>query len=825
MSHDSIIQLPLEDIVGERFGRYSKYIIQERALPDVRDGLKPVQRRILYAMYHDKNHFDKAYRKSAKTVGLVIGNYHPHGDSSVYDAMVRMSQSWKYGMPLIDMQGNNGSIDDDPAAAMRYTEARLSKISHSLLENIYEETVPFVLNFDDTEQEPSVLPARFPNLLINGATGIAAGYATNIPPFNLKEIMDAAIHRLINPLSDVEDLMQFIQGPDFPTAGIIQGKDGIKDILSKGKGRIVVRAKTEIVETKTLKQIVITELPYEVIKSNVVKKIDDLRYTKATEGFGDVMDVRDESDRNGLRIVIDCKRDADAASILNLFFKQTELQVYYNANMVTIVNQRPKVCGVIEILDAYITFRQEVVLNRSKYRYAQKEKRLHILEGLMKATSILDEIIAVIKASKNRADSRDNIMGEFGFSHEQASAIVDLQLYRLSSTDITALRDEFAKLVNEMDYLELIINNKDMLNNLMIKEFQEIRDTFEAPRRSKVEAEISDLEVDTMALIPNEQVMISVTKRGYIKRVSLRSYGSSQKDVIALGDDDAPILVNEVSTTDRLVLITSKGRYGLVLVYELEEAKWKDLGSHINQYVKMDPDETIIAAFTTPTFDTYQFVVTTSSKGLLKKTLLQDLFVKRNNKLYEIMKLGSGEKMVGAHVASHDDHILMTTLNGQNIRLDLGDINPIGAKGKGIIGLKVKSGDLVVSSAILRHESEIIFVSEKGQLKRFKQHDIPLNNRATQGMSIVKFVKSNPHKLSKVLVGNIQDDIAIYHESMGIVLIKDIPLMGADATFSSVVKESDYVIIDKPMKVLEISIPENRSQEKVEDTLQLDFEL
>lgn len=825
MSHDSIIQLPLEDIVGERFGRYSKYIIQERALPDVRDGLKPVQRRILYAMYHDKNHFDKAYRKSAKTVGLVIGNYHPHGDSSVYDAMVRMSQSWKYGMPLIDMQGNNGSIDDDPAAAMRYTEARLSKISHSLLENIYEETVPFVLNFDDTEQEPSVLPARFPNLLINGATGIAAGYATNIPPFNLKEIMDAAIHRLINPLSDVEDLMQFIQGPDFPTAGIIQGKDGIKDILSKGKGRVVVRAKTEIVETKTLKQIVITELPYEVIKSNVVKKIDDLRYTKATEGFGDVMDVRDESDRNGLRIVIDCKRDADAASILNLFFKQTELQVYYNANMVTIVNQRPKVCGVIEILDAYIAFRQEVVLNRSKYRYAQKEKRLHILEGLMKATSILDEIIAVIKASKNRADSRDNIMGEFGFSHEQASAIVDLQLYRLSSTDITALRDEFAKLVNEMDYLELIINNKDMLNNLMIKEFQEIRDTFEAPRRSKVEAEISDLEVDTMALIPNEQVMISVTKRGYIKRVSLRSYGSSQKDVIALGDDDAPILVNEVSTTDRLVLITSKGRYGLVLVYELEEAKWKDLGSHINQYVKMDPDETIIAAFTTSTFDTYQFVVTTSSKGLLKKTLLQDLFVKRNNKLYEIMKLGAGEKMVGAHVASHDDHVLMTTLNGQNIRLDLGDINPIGAKGKGIIGLKVKSGDLVVSSAILRHESEIIFVSEKGQLKRFKQHDIPLNNRATQGMSIVKLVKSNPHKLSKVLVGNIQDDITIYHESMGIVLIKDIPLMGADATFSSVVKESDYVIIDKPMKVLEISIPENRSQEKVEETLQLDFEL
>lgn len=823
MTHDAIIQLPLEDIVGERFGRYSKYIIQERALPDVRDGLKPVQRRILYAMYHDKNHHDKPYRKSAKTVGLVIGNYHPHGDSSVYDAMVRMSQEWKYGMPLIDMQGNNGSIDDDPAAAMRYTEARLSKISHSLLENIYEETVPFVLNFDDTEQEPSVLPARFPNLLINGATGIAAGYATNIPPFNLKEIMDAAIHRLMNPLSDGEDLMQFIQGPDFPTAGIIQGQDGIKDILLKGKGRVVVRAKTEIVETKTLKQIVITELPYEVIKSNVVKKIDDLRYTKANEGFGDVMDVRDESDRNGLRIVIDCKRDADATSILNLFFKHTELQIYYNANMVTIVNQRPKVCGVIEILDAYIAFRQEVVLNRSKYRYAQKEKRLHILEGLMKATSILDEIIRVIKASKNRSDSRDNIMQEFGFSHEQASAIVDLQLYRLSSTDITALRDEFAKLVNEMDYLSLVINNKDMLNNLIIKEFREIRDTFDTPRRSKVEAQISDLEVDTMALIPNEQVMVSVTKRGYIKRVSLRSYGSSAKDVVALGDDDRPILINEVNTTDHLVMITSKGRYGLVLVYELEEAKWKDLGSHINQYVKMDPDESIVSAFTTSTFDTYQFVVTTSAKGMLKKTLLSDLVVKRNNKLYEIMKLGAGDHLIAGHIASDEDHLLMVSKKGQNIRLDLKEINPIGVKGKGIIGLKVKAGDFVSASTILRRESEIVFVSEKGQMKRFKQTDLPVNNRATQGVSIVKLVKSNPHLIADVLVGNIQDSLTIYHDSMGIVMIKDVPLMGADATFSSVVKESEFTVIDKNDTVLIVPIPEGSSP-KVEETLQFDFD-
>ena len=797
MSHDEIIQIPLEDIVGERFGRYSKYIIQERALPDVRDGLKPVQRRILYAMHHDKNYYDKAYRKSAKTVGLVIGNYHPHGDSSVYDAMVRMSQPWKYNVPLIDMQGNNGSIDDDPAAAMRYTEARLAKISHSLLENIDEDVVPFVLNFDDTEYEPSVLPARYPNLLINGATGIAAGYATNIPPFNLTEVMDAAIYRLINPTSDVEDIMTYIQGPDFPTGAIVQGKDGIKDILTKGRGRVVVIAKAEIVESKTMKQIVVTELPYEVIKTNLVRKIDELRFTKAGEGFGDVMDVRDESDRNGLRIVIDCKRDADAQSILNLLYKQTELQVYYNANMVAIVNQRPKVCGVLEILDAYLEFRQEVVLNRSKHRFAQKEKRIHILEGLMRATSILDEIIEVIRGSSNRASSRDNIMEAFGFTHEQASAIVDLQLYRLSSTDIVALRDEFAKLANEMDYLEAVINNIDMLNNLVIQEFKALKDEMLTPRRSVIEAEISDLEVDELSLIPNEQVMVTVTKKGYLKRVSLRSYGSSQKEVIASIDDDKPVFVSEVNTVENLIFTTSKGRYGIIRVYDIEEARWRDVGSHLNQYMKMDPDERIISAFTAPDFTSSINIVTTTSKGMIKKTVFSDLEVKRTNRLYDIMKLGKGDTLIGTHIAYDTDDLIMVTLNGYAIRLDLSEVNPIGVKGKGIIGMKTKNDDRVVASAPVHDESEIVFVSNRGHFKRFKQEDVPMNNRATQGLSIAKTVKSNPHTIQDMVVANLQDDIYIYHDTLAIVMVKNIPLMAADATFSNVINDADFDIIHK----------------------------
>lgn len=807
MSHEPIIEQPLEDIVGERFGRYSKYIIQERALPDVRDGLKPVQRRILYAMYHDKNFFDKPYRKSAKTVGLVIGNYHPHGDSSVYDAMVRLSQTWKMNMPLIDMQGNNGSIDDDPAAAMRYTEARISKLSHRLLDNIDEEVVPFVLNFDDMTTEPSVLPARYPNLLVNGATGIAAGYATNIPPFNLNEVLQATIYRLHNPSCSVEEIMQLIKGPDFPTGAIIQSKEGIEDILKTGRGRIVVQAKADIVQNKSMKQIVITELPYEVIKSNVVRKIDELRFAKATEGFGDVMDVRDESDRNGLRIVIDCKRDADAQSILNLFYKHTELQVYYNANMVAIVNQRPKVCGVMEILDAYIAFREEVVLSRSKFRFAQREKRLHLIEGLMKATSILDEIIAIIRASSNRGNSRDNIMKEYGFTTEQASAIVDLQLYRLSSTDIVALRNEFAELSNELDYLESIIKNKAMLHTVLVQEFNEINTDFISPRRSVIEDEISDLEVDVLSLLTKEDVMVTLSKDGYLKKVSLRSYGSSQKDVIGLKDDDKPIFAAEAESTDYLVFISNLGRYGMMLVHNIEEARWRDVGSHLNQYVKFEPTEEIVSAFIIKDFDTYRDIVTTSRLGMIKKTAVIDLEVKRYNRMYDIMNLSKDDRLVGAHISKQDDDILIVTRMGNVIRLELNDITQIGVRAKGVIAIKLKKHDFVVSSAILSDESDVVFISEKSQFKRMKQDDILVNNRATQGSSMMREIKSNPNFVMYVGAYNIQDVIELYNEKMILLNVKDIPLMTSDQSFSNVLDESDFVVVEKRLEVPKVKNP------------------
>ena len=790
-------RLPLEEIVGDRFGRYSKYIIQERALPDVRDGLKPVQRRILYAMHREKNFYDKAYRKSAKTVGIVIGNYHPHGDSSVYEAMVRMSQSWKMNMPLVDMQGNNGSIDDDPAAAMRYTEARLSQIAHALLENIDEEVVPFVLNYDDVTTEPSILPARFPNLLINGATGIAAGYATNIPPFNLNEILDAVIFRMHNPNSGLDEIANLIKGPDFPTGGIIQGKEGIMSILEKGRGRIVVRAKTEIIEKKNLTQIVITELPYEVIKSNVVRKIDELRFEKATEGLGDVMDVRDESDRSGLRIVVDCKKGADATSILNLLFKETDLQVYFNANMVSIIDKRPQLTGVIEIIDAYIEFRKEVVLNRSKYRYSKKEARLHIVEGLIKAVSILDEIIATIRASKNRSDSRDNLIREFNFTHEQASAIVDLQLYRLSSTDIVSLREEFAKLANELEELSMIINDENILKMVLIKEFNDLKDTFNTPRRSKIEDEISELEIDHLSLINNEDVMLTLSEEGYIKRVSMRSYNSSQQNTIALNEADRPILIGQVETLNQIVFITNQGRYGHQLIHDLEEFRWRDIGNHLNKYVKLNPGEKIINGFIVDDFDTNMFIVSVTKNGIVKKSTIKDLEVVRNNRLYEMINLEEDDVLIGSHLAFDTDHLLLGSQSGQFMRLEISDINAQGLRAKGVIGMRLREDDEVTASNVLSDETDIYILSDRFHFKRIKQTDILVNNRNTMGTLIARKVKSNPHHIKYIGVGNINDAITLYKDDLSVIDVKDIPIMDTSASYSQVIKDKDFYVLNK----------------------------
>lgn len=780
----AFVNLPLEEIMGERFGRYSKYIIQERALPDARDGLKPVQRRILYAMYHDGNTYDHAHRKSAKTVGLVIGNYHPHGDTSVYDAMVRMSQTWKIRMPLVDMHGNNGSIDDDPPAAMRYTEARAAKISSTMLEDIDKNTVLFAPNFDDTEEEPTVLPAKFPVLLVNGATGIAAGYATNIPPHNFSEVIDAAIYRMQTPQCTVEDLMNYMPGPDFPTGGIVMGKKGIIEAFTTGKGRVVIRAKSEIVEGKTMNQIVIREIPYEVIKCNLVKKMDDIRLNREIEG---IQDIRDESDRTGLRIVIDIKKEADPNVILNYFFKNTDLQVYYSYNMVSIVNKRPVQMGVLGMMDAFIAHREEVVLRRSKYLYDKMEQRCHILEGLMKAVSIMDEIIALIRQSKDKGDAKQQLMAAFLFSEPQAEAIVTLRLYRLTSTDIGALREEFAQMVNEMEMLKTILENEAVLRSVLVKELREVKQEYADPRRSEIQEEVEEIVIDKLSMITNERVMITASKDGYVKRVSLRSYTASDAAMTGIKESDILVGQLEVDTLDTLLLFTNRGNYAYLPVYQIEEAKWKDVGSHLNNYVKMESsDEKVINAIVVKNFSSYAWIVTVSRKGAVKKTPVNQWQVQRNNKLMSAMNLKKDDAMVKAYVCYDQDDLVMISKSGFVSRYPNDLVPSTSVKSQGVKAINLGKDDVLVTSCNINDERQSLLVlSDSGHMKRIKLNDLTMTTRPVKGEMLVKKLKSNPYQILDGRCIQPYDVLAFMDPELQTLQGKDIPLMTKEATFSS----------------------------------------
>ena len=597
MEHKSNIQeLTLEEVMGDRFGRYSKYIIQERALPDIRDGLKPVQRRILFAMNQDGNTYDKGFRKSAKSVGNIMGNFHPHGDSSIYEAMVRMSQDWKLRQILIEMHGNNGSMDGDPPAAMRYTEARLSELSGELLKDIEKNTVELVWNFDDTEKEPTVLPAKYPNLLVNGSTGISAGYATEIPTHNLGEIIDGTIYLIDHPQASLDQLMKYIPGPDFPTGGILQGKEEIKKAYETGKGKVILRSKTKIEDIKGGKQqIVINEIPYEVNKANLVKKMDEIRLNKRIDG---IAEVRDETDRTGLQIVVELKKEANAQGILNYLFKNTELQINYNFNMVAIDNMRPQQVGLKRILESYIKHRREVIEKRSRFELQKAQKRQHIVDGLIKALSILDEVIATIRCSKDKKDAKNNLVVQHGFTEEQAEAIVNLQLYRLTNTDITQLQAEAKELAETIAELTTILNEENELLKVIKKELREIKKKYTTPRLTEIEAEIQEIKIETQVLVAQEEVVVTVTRDGYVKRSSLRSYGASKPEEIGMKEGDSLLYSNQMNTLDHLLLVTNKGNTIYRPVHELPDLKWKDLGEHISQTVMtLAQDEMIIGVF------------------------------------------------------------------------------------------------------------------------------------------------------------------------------------------------------------------------------------
>lgn len=742
------LDLPLEDVLGDRFGRYSKYIIQERALPDARDGLKPVQRRILYAMHVDGNTAEKGFRKSAKTVGNVIGNYHPHGDSSVYDAMVRMSQEWKVRNVLIEMHGNNGSIDGDPPAAMRYTEARLSSISQELLRDIDKNTVEFVPNFDDTSTEPTVLPAHFPNLLVNGSTGISAGYATDIPPHNLVEVIDAAIMRIDKKQATVEELMSVIKGPDFPTGGIIQGVAGIKKAYETGKGKIIVRGKASVESLKGGKeQIVITEIPYEVNKANLVKKMDELRLDRKVEG---IAEVRDETDRTGLRIVIELKKDGNAQGILHYLYKNTDLQIPYNFNMVAIHKGRPKLMTLPTILDAYIDHQKEVVINRSKYEWEKAKEREHIVAGLIKALSILDEVIATIRASKDKRDAKNNLIKNYEFTEAQAEAIVSLQLYRLTNTDITALREESEELQQKIEELEQILNSEQKLLSLIKKELRQVKKTYKTDRFTAIEEEIEELKINLEVMVPSEDVMVTVTSDGYVKRTSLRSYNASNGQDFGMKETDHILGCFEVNTTETLLLFTNKGSYLYMPIHELPDIRWKDLGQHVSSLIPLDKEEHLIQALPIEDFKKEDYLLFATKNGMVKRTELKSFKAQRYSRPLMALNVKGDDEVVSVMRTSGNSRILLGTKAGYVLLYNEEEINVVGPRAAGVKGINLKDDDVVIGAEtfITQHEdTQAIFVTQRGAVKKMNLKEVEQTSRAKRGTMILRTVKSNPHNL------------------------------------------------------------------------------
>lgn len=741
-----IIQdLSLEDVLGDRFGRYSKYIIQERALPDVRDGLKPVQRRMLYAMYSSGNTHDKNFRKSAKTVGDVIGQYHPHGDSSVYEAMVRLSQDWKLRHVLIEMHGNNGSIDNDPPAAMRYTEAKLSLLAEELLRDINKETVSFIPNYDDTTLEPMVLPSRFPNLLVNGSTGISAGYATDIPPHNLAEVIQATLKYIDNPDITVNQLMKYIKGPDFPTGGIIQGIDGIKKAYESGKGRIIVRSK---VEEETLrngrKQLIITEIPYEVNKGSLVKRIDELRADKKVDG---IVEVRDETDRTGLRIAIELKKDVNSESIKNYLYKNSDLQISYNFNMVAISDGRPKLMGIRQIIDSYLNHQIEVVANRTKFELDNAEKRMHIVEGLIKALSILDKVIELIRSSKNKRDAKENLIEVYEFTEEQAEAIVMLQLYRITNTDIVALEGEHKELEALIKQLRHILDNHDALLNVIKEELNEIKKKFKSERLSLIEAEIEEIKIDKEVMVPSEEVILSMTRHGYIKRTSIRSFNASGVEDIGLKDGDSLLKHQEVNTQDTVLVFTNKGRYLFIPVHKLADIRWKELGQHVSQIVPIEEDEVVINVYNEKDFNTDAFYVFATQNGMIKKSTVPLFKTTRFNKPLIATKVKENDDLISVMRFEKDQLITVITNKGMSLTYNTSELSDTGLRAAGVKSINLKVEDFVVMTEGVSENDTILMATQRGSLKRISFKILQVAKRAQRGITLLKELKKNPHRI------------------------------------------------------------------------------
>lgn len=783
---EKIFDYTLEDIMGERFGSYSKYIIQDRAIPDARDGLKPVQRRILYSMYKEKNTYDHGYRKSAKTVGDVIGNYHPHGDSSIYDAMVRMSQPWKTRLPYIDMHGNNGSIDGDSPAAYRYTEARLSKISNEMVKDIDKNTVEFAPNFDDTTVEPTVLPAKFPALLVYGAQGISAGYATNIPPHNLGEVIDATIYRIDHPECSLEDLMQYVKGPDFPTGAIVEGIGGIKEAYTTGRGKINIKSKYTFEEEKGKLSLVITEIPFETNKALLVKKIDDIRIDKKIDG---IVEVRDESAAD-IRVVIDLKKTANKDLIVNYLLKNTDMQISYNFNMVSIVNRRPKLLGLAASLDAFITHQRDVVKRRTEFDLAHAKARYHIVEGLIKCISILDEVIKVIRASKNKQDAKDNLVKEFEFTPEQAEAIVVLQLYRLTNTDVVALENEKAALEKIIAGLTSILGSEAVLKSVMKKDLRDVRDSYDTPRITEIKDEITEIKIDTTAMIPKEDVVVLVTKDGYIKRTSFRSYTASNPEDITIKENDYIIGLYEMNTTDTLLVFTTAGNYLHIPVHIIPDLKWKDMPKHVSNLIEMISGESVVAAIPAYNFETEKNIVIATHEGMIKRSKLKDFKLLRYSKETSCMKLKDNDYVIAAFI-EEKPCLFLTTDTGYGLSFKTKEVPVVGVKASGVKAIKLKDDNLASVNQYSQTEDEFIsIITTKGTGKRVRLNEFELSTRTRRGLLVIREVKTNPYKILKTFITDSKNYIGLKNSDINIIKLTELPISDRHSIGSQLTKHS-----------------------------------
>lgn len=796
---EKIYDYTLEEIMGDRFGRYAKSIIQDRAIPDVRDGLKPVQRRILWSMYESKNTYDKPFRKSAKAVGDIMGHYHPHGDSSIYDALVRLSQRWKMREPLVEMHGNNGSIDGDGPAASRYTEARLSRLSNVMLSDINKDSVKMTLNYSDEDLEPTVLPAHFPALLVNGSTGISAGYATNIPPHNLAEVIDGTIKRIDSPNCRLETILEIIKGPDFPTGAVVEGKNGLIDAYTTGKGKVVVRANYEIIEEKGKKQILIKEIPYEVLKETLKKKIEDIKSDKKIDGITDVID---ESDRiNMARLVIELKKDADAELIMNYLFKNTDLQINYNFNVVAIVNKRPKTLGILEVLDAFIEHKKEVVINRSKFDLEHSKKRLHIVEGFIKAIDILDEIIKTIRRSKNKSDAIDNLVKEYDFTTEQATAIVMMQLYKLTNTDITDLKNEHAELLKLIDYLNKVISDEDVLKNVIKEELRSIKKEFATPRRTIIKDEITEIKIDELSMIPKEDYIVSVSKSGYIKKLSIKAYNQNNDTDFVLKENDYLIGLYKINNIDTIILITNLGNYLYLPVRDITECKYKEIGKHISSYITLSEGEVIVSSFGIKKFDNRTITLFTKD-GLVKQTELSLLPVARYSKPMTIFKLKDNDEVISASL--NDGVVYIITENGFALKFSKEEIPVVGLKTSGVKGIKLVN-DKVVSGFVTNDNHEYITIfTDKNTAKRVKLDEIDFSKRSLKGDNILHSPKSKKYNIVKTYAGTSKTNYGLIDGTGELIKSSDINIMDKSSTGSALSKKNiEGIFKEARLKVID----------------------